>query len=135
MKSASTLQSILSSAAFISLHTCCLIPLAGPGKECLYSPPCFNMTEILHCIVMCTGVNCQCKACSGRVKERETAKSAQPCLCCPVEHFLESVTHRLMHRLAQNVQAGMGQSHVMECSINRVLCHSASSCSHVLFIV
>lgn len=152
MQSASTLHSTLSWASFTSWCPCGLIFLAGAGEECLFFPLpalvceitwcfwgcCFNMTHkfcIVCTVVKYTGVNWECEACWGRVGGREKAKSMQPCLCCLLEHFLESVTHRLMHGIGSKSASWSGPKPCYGVLYQQSTVSSASSHSHILFIV
>ena len=122
------------------------------GGMPFFSPPCFRVCEITWCfwgccfnstqkfcivcsVVKCTGDNWECKACWGRVGGRDKAKSVQPCLCCLLENFLESVIHRLMHGIGSKSASWRGPKPCYGVLYQQSIVSSASSHSHILFLV
>lgn len=123
----------------------------GWGGVLFFSSPCSTVCEITWCfwgccfnttqkfytvcaVVQCTGVNSECKACWGRTGGREKAKSVQPCLCCLLEHFLESVIHRLMHGTGSKSASWCGPKPCYGVLYQQSTVPSALSHCHILFI-
>lgn len=125
----------------------------GWGGMPFFPPPCFRVCEIItwcfwgccfnvtpkFCIVCsvvkCTGVNWECKACQGKSGGRQKAKSVQPWLCCPLEHFLESVVHGLMDGIGSKSAGWSGPKPCYGVLYQQSSVSSALSCFHILFIV